>query len=724
MKNLFYKIQLVFCLTAGIGLNAQINSAAQKTTDFNPNPPIHLIDNGGQNNKVQLNGVEQIAMRDANTKHFKNSDGTYTAVISAAPVHYLKNKQWTEINTLIKEENNSPVNATNAMKTTFGNTSAAGIVSETSEGIVNEFLNLKKYWEVNGQPVQLVQAQNSAAVVNGSQLTYPNLFGEISARYTIQSAKRKLDFVVADAQALGEIPAGAKYLVISEDIVLPAGWTTSKTMDGLKLYDNAGKAVYLYHNPTTNDKKDFGLFNNNTGMEYSKTGNTLTIKIKVDVNYLTDANREFPITIDPTTTVYPDNADFWTTQVNSTGNGQSGLPAGGQTSAGTWYRGTITFNTSSIPASTINNADISLTTLNVAGAFGGNYLIGLSQSNYDLPVWAETFLDVYNFITNPANTAGDYVAISNPGSVGTTNTYNLGNTAKTDIAKKTGGANSFFAISVRQGWDGGTPSDRYVVYGGHNNGADAPKLILNYTQSDNYCHPTNIYANCAALGDCEYIGIAKVELNTISKTTDYNNIPIGYNRYQDQTSLTLNNDYSLKVTYKDNGQPQNTGLVAAWIDWNGNGEFDASEFIGVSAPLNNGQVQTFNITVPSNATIGDSRLRVRSVYNDEILTAEKACYSMEYGETEDYNLTLEKDQMGTVETGVSLVRIYPNPVTDFINIEIQKEIKSVAVYSLAGQQLINAKTAKVGVRQLPKGVYVIKIKTVDGKEFTEKFIKN
>lgn len=714
---------MTFILLASAGLNAQISSSGQKTINFNPNPPIQLIDNGGQSTPAQIGGTEQIFMRDANTKHYKNSDGTFTAVISVAPVHYRENNQWLEINPMIQNGENGFVNTANPMKTLFGFSSVSGVVSETNEGVVNEFLNLKKYWEVNGQKVQLEIAKDAVAVSSGNQLTYTGLFGDIDARYTIQSAKRKLDFIVPNLHSLGEIPEGAKYLVISEDIILPSGWTVNNTSKGLTVSDTDGKVIYLYNRPTTNDKKDFGLFNDNTVMDYSKSGNTLTILIKVETDYLTNSQREFPITIDPTTTVYPNNEDFWTTQVNSAGGGQSGLPAAGQASTGTWYRGTITFNTSSIPASQINNADITLSTLNVAGTFGGSYQIGLTQSNYDLPVWAEEYIDVYNYITHPANTAGDYVAISNPGNIGTVNTYNLGNTAKTDIAKKTGGANSFFAISVRQGWDGGNPENRYVVYGGHENGADAPKLILNYTQNDNYCHPTNIYANCAALGDCEYIGIAKVELNTLSKTTDYNNIPVGYNRYQEGTTLDLNQDYSLKVTYKDNGQPQNKGIVAAWIDWNGDGVLSESEFLGVSAPLNNNQIQTFNISVPSDATLGDTRLRVRSVYFDEALSAEKACYSMEYGETEDYNLTLQKGQMGIAEINQESIRVYPNPTSDFIQIETQKEIQEVMIYNTSGQQLIHSNSTRINTKELPKGVYIIKIKTADGKILTDKFIK-
>lgn len=438
---------------------------------------------------------------------------------------------------------------------------------------------------------------------------------------------------------------------------------------------------------------------------------------------MSNSQRVFPITIDPTTTVYPNNEDFWTVQVNSAGNGQSGLPASGQASTGTWYRGFITFNTSSIPAADITNAEINLTTLNKVGNFDSTYAIGITQSNYDLPIWSETFTDLYNNITNPANTAGDYVAITNPANINTSATYNLGTVARTDIAVKTGGANSFFSVSLRQGWDGGNPEDRYVVFGGHDSGSAAPKLILTYTPNDNYCHPSHIYANCAALGDCEYIGIAKVELNEINATTTYNNIPLGYNRYTSTAEVYTNETYSLKVTYKDNGQPVNTGLVAAWIDWNNDGSFDSSEYLGLSNPLNNNQTHTFTFTVPSNAGLTTTRLRVRSVYNDESLSSNMACDSKEYGETEDYLVSVQKSVMDTNELIANNIKVFPNPTRDLLNIDSKVNVVNLELYSLTGQKLLSFTGNQINLNGLPAGNYILKIKTADLKEYNHKVIK-
>lgn len=699
----------------------QIHGHSSPTPIQSNNPPIQLFEPQSKTKPTHFTN-EDVSKRTANSKHFRNGDGTFTAVLHTGPVHFEKNGQFIDINNQLIAENNAYVNKNNLMQTTFGKTTDQAVISTTTEGSVTEFVNPSLYWEINGQKIQQQFATSTMAMAQNNTLTYPNLFGEISAQYTLSNGKKRLDYIIPNPAALGNVPAHADYLVFTEDIILPQGWTHTTTAKGIHIQDTQGKVIYLYENPTSNDAKDFGLFNHNTKMEATKVGNTLTLKTKVESSWLLSSARVYPLTIDPSTTVYPMDEENWTVQVNSIGQGQSGLPAAGGTSNGIWYRGFITFDLSSLPAANILDAQIKLTTVNKQGNFSDDYPIGLTQSNYDLPVWAETFEEVYDYITHPANMAGDYVAISNPGAIGSTQTYNLGNAARADIAKKTGSVNSFFALSLRQGWEGGAPANRYVVYADHSQGSAAPALVLNYEQNDNYCHPMHLYSNCAALGDCAYIGIGKVELGTLNSTTTYDNYPIGYNKFNGNISLTTKNNYTLKITYKDNATNANKGKVAAWIDWNGDGNFSTNEFIGASAPLTNGQVQTYSITVPDSAVSGVSRLRVRSIYEDETIGASDACSTMEYGETEDYVLTLIND-LGLNELNANPVSIYPNPATDLIHIQSTSAIVAVEIFNLSGQKVLQGKTNRLAINTLPQGTYVVQVKTQDGKTTTQKLIK-
>jgi len=67
--------------------------------------------------------------------------------------------------------------------------------------------------------------------------------------------------------------------------------------------------------------------------------------------------------------------------------------------------------------------------------------------------------------------------------------------------------------------------------------------------------------------------------------------------------------------------------------------------------------------------------------------------------------------------------IYPNPVSDVLNIKTKGEIKSISVYDMFGRKM-NAKVTgeKVDVKHFLSGTYVIDIETSLGKS-SQKFIK-
>lgn len=69
---------------------------------------------------------------------------------------------------------------------------------------------------------------------------------------------------------------------------------------------------------------------------------------------------------------------------------------------------------------------------------------------------------------------------------------------------------------------------------------------------------------------------------------------------------------------------------------------------------------------------------------------------------------------------------YPNPVKDVLTLTNTKNITSVAVYNMIGQQLIvkndNSTTSKVDMSALPNGSYVVKV-TADGMTKTVKVLK-
>ena len=130
-----------------------------------------------------------------------------------------------------------------------------------------------------------------------------------------------------------------------------------------------------------------------------------------------------------------------------------------------------------------------------------------------------------------------------------------------------------------------------------------------------------------------YFYISNVKLGSIDNTTNQGNTSTGYS---DQTSVSTSMNAGATETLSVSFTPNwaaNKG--AAWIDWNGDGDFDdANEEVmntsGGTSPY------TANVTVPVGAKTGATRMRVRLSWNSTLA----ACGSIAYGETEDYTINV------------------------------------------------------------------------------------
>ena len=70
------------------------------------------------------------------------------------------------------------------------------------------------------------------------------------------------------------------------------------------------------------------------------------------------------------------------------------------------------------------------------------------------------------------------------------------------------------------------------------------------------------------------------------------------------------------------------------------------------------------------------------------------------------------------------ISIYPNPTTDYININSSEKNNTIKITDLTGKMIFNeVNTTKINVSHLTKGIYIINIKT-DNSESIQKFIKN
>lgn len=242
---------------------------------------------------------------------------------------------------------------------------------------------------------------------------------------------------------------------------------------------------------------------------------------------------------------------------------------------------------------------------------------------------------------------------------------------------------------------------------------------------------TVTYCN-SSTGSAAYERITNVSLANVNNASG----PSTYTNYTTNPSLQINlvkgaSPYALTVSV---GSADTYDAAAVWIDWNRNGTFEDSEQV-LDAPVSAAILTqyTSSVTVPSTA-VENQPLRMRVVYifagedNDGFsIPSQFACgTNFNYGETEDYNVIVASP-LSTSETAHTNngIQIYPNPVSDILNITKVSNKATYKIYSAAGQLVGNGNinAGKINVSSLIKGTYVITIEDKGKESFNSKFIK-
>ena len=79
--------------------------------------------------------------------------------------------------------------------------------------------------------------------------------------------------------------------------------------------------------------------------------------------------------------------------------------------------------------------------------------------------------------------------------------------------------------------------------------------------------------------------------------------------------------------------------------------------------------------------------------------------------------------LGVADHSTSNFTIFPNPTTDYININTTENVKSVDILDFSGKSILANQNAKqIDVQHLSKGIYLLKVTTDKGTTI-EKFIK-
>jgi GEVED domain len=168
--------------------------------------------------------------------------------------------------------------------------------------------------------------------------------------------------------------------------------------------------------------------------------------------------------------------------------------------------------------------------------------------------------------------------------------------------------------------------------GGGGTATSAPVCVALTPPSGCYCTPP--------ASDCTDSDIIlRVRLATLDNaSTCGTGPPAGYTNYTTTVAAP--------VVYSGAANPVTVDVatvfseqVACWIDYNQNGNFEASEFTAIGNNAAGGTI-TNNINIPVTALTGTTRMRVRVRFATALGTGD-ACLGYTFGETEDYNVNIQ-----------------------------------------------------------------------------------
>ncbi|MDY0780505.1 M4 family metallopeptidase [Tenacibaculum sp. IB213877] len=207
----------------------------------------------------------------------------------------------------------------------------------------------------------------------------------------------------------------------------------------------------------------------------------------------------------------------------------------------------------------------------------------------------------------------------------------------------------------------------------------------------------------------------------------------GYADYTSQVATVSAGSTSQIVISAGFGSSSYTEYWAVWIDFNQDGTFADTEKVVTGSSSSSGNL-TADITVPTDAVLGSTRMRVSMKYN----SAQTACESFTYGEVEDYTVnitsggtvvqTFGADAADTLGNEVVAdVMAYPNPATTFVQVKLNARNTVNAIYRIVntlGQSVQKGKleSGNINISQLQTGMYVLEVN--DGQKLlTTKLIK-
>lgn len=242
--------------------------------------------------------------RDEFTKVYKKNDGSYTAMVSSEPLHFIQDGKWTDID-------NTLVNSVEDGKSVFKNTNSMfdimfpDVLSENSGiEIKNDEYSLSfSLQNIETSQVEITENTNNYADTNennqqikeqlktqSDSALYENVMPETDIEYSISSNRIKENIIINQASAIKE---HYSFTLFAEGLT-----GVIEDDNSVSFLNNDGEKIFYIPAPFMKDASNVTSLN--IEVELTNNGNgEYVLTYSPDSEWLNDDLRTFPIIIDP-----------------------------------------------------------------------------------------------------------------------------------------------------------------------------------------------------------------------------------------------------------------------------------------------------------------------------------------------------------------------------------------------------------------------------------------
>lgn len=246
-------------------------------------------------------------------------------------------------------------------------------------------------------------------------------------------------------------------------------------------------------------------------------------------------------------------------------------------------------------------------------------------------------------------------------------------------------------------------------------GANVTIPVVMVSQANGNTLKTQISGGAQVMG---LLGVRNEWLGNVTvggfSLTSGNDGGYAFHRQQGDLSLLQGSSQNMSITAAASGNAALPQRVRAWLDADQDGTFAPSELV-FDATGTAGTAVTGTLTVPMNAVVGNTRLRVQTTGSTASLP--DVCGTYALGETEDYCVHISSLTVGMDGDAPEMLAIHPNPSNGQAMVTGLRNGQLLSVIAMDGRVMyhtsVQGDRCPIHTSDWPKGTYVVRV--VDGQ---------